>query len=1005
MTAWKNECSREGQGRHIYRLKTLLLAVFAFLSLTFSFPLFAHGETISNPNTVRVAYFEYGSHMAFDENKKPSGYAVDYLNEIARYTDWEYEYVVYQSGDEALASIKQGETDILPSLHYSEERAAWLRYSSSPYCEVSTTLYTQPDNTTYAYEDFELFDKMNIGIYSEGRSTSVFEAYCKEHNIAPNLVSYDTLKSLTQALENNEVDAIATMYLGKDLDYKVLARFASDSMYFALSKDQGSLIQELNNAMSTIKLRNPYFTIDLHEKYFGTNINLDPLFTRSEYAYIESAPTLKVVYEANRAPLSFKESTTGEFAGATASLFASISQTTGLSFEYRAVETYLEGLALVEQGDADIIYGIDANTAPRALEHTDSYLDSPLAKVSRKDRSYEAIAAMPEGYWDKNAFTDIRSDKFVYYQSPEECLDAILSETANVAFLDLNVATYLLSNSRFENLQINALTNDKNHLCIGVSSQSDPRLVSILDRCVQYNSSDTMTQWISESSLDNTTWNFSDLFSRYPLEVAVIVVSTAAIILLTIGYLTWARARNDRKLNALIYANPLTGSWNLNRFQIEAARIFKEDIDSEYAILYFDISRFKTFNAVFGFAEGDRLLVNASNLIKKLIIPYENERYAHIVADEFVILLRWHGWKHFLSRFDEYSSNLNELDIIKDHAYRVIVIGGVCPVDQKLINENEGTVSGLIDCARYARESIGNKVSRSSAMLYNEDMKERDVAERKLITTAEKALRNGEFVAFYQPKVEIINKKIVGFEALVRWVSPTDGFRSPLEFIPLFEQSGLIMELDLYIYEQACKRLRSMIAQGRTPVPISCNFSRHHLRQNDLPEKLKSIADKYGVDPQYLELELTESLLIEDFDRAIEVGHRLRTLNFLISIDDFGSGYSSLGALQNLPVDVLKLDRSFLDNEDRASRGDQVILKGIIQIASQLGIKVVMEGVETLQQASMLLNFQTNDLKIDQNIIAQGFLYSCPVDLEKSQAQFDAGYLEPHERQKGNPPG
>ena len=997
--------SEEGTNDQNFRLKNLCPAISKLLLLFFSLCALVLSQTqaqsiaeaSTGPETVRIAYFEYGSYMALDEKQEPTGYVVDYLNEIARYANWEYDYIVYPSFAEAFDSVCSGQTDMLPAIYYSEQRTDQLLFPSTPFCQASTVLCTREDNDKYAYEDFKLFETMQIGIFSETRATQSFESFCKRHDIHPGFISYDSLGELTQALEDGSIDAIASMYLGKDAGYKILARFAADPMYLALTKDKEDLLQQLNDALSAIDFRNPYFTVDLLEKYFGINTNLSPVFTRDEYAYIEQSAPLKVVYESSRSPLSFTDKQNNAYAGATASLFSSISQTTGLSFEYIAVDNYLEGLDLVEQGKADLIYGIDASISGHCIKRTDCYLNSPLAKVSKKGGVSEGVAAMPDGYWDKNSFIEITSQEYLYFQTPEKCLDAILDNSANVAYLDLNVATYLLSDSRYESLRINALTNDKNQLCIGVSPQSNPLLVNILDRCIQYNSADTMVQWVSESSLDYASWNLSDFFRQYPLEVAAIVFITASIILLTIGYLAWNRVRNNRKFNALIYTDPLTKGWNLNRFQGEAAEIIKKDPETHYAIVYFDISRFKTFNAVFGFAEGDQLLIDANKLISRLIIASENERFAHITADEFVLLIRWRGWDYFLHRFNEYSDQLNKLDTIKNNAYRVIVIGGVCLVDQKSIHDNIMTVSSLIDCARYARESIGNKISQSSVALYNEDMKKRDVSERTLIATAEKALHNGEFVPYYQAKVEIISKKIVGFEALVRWISPHDGFRSPSEFIPLFEQSGFILQLDFYIYEQVCQRLKNIIDRGHEPVPISCNFSRRHLRNNDLPEKLKSIADTYEVDPRYLELELTENLLLEDFDRAREVCQRLKVLGFPIAIDDFGSGYSSLGTLQSLPVDVIKLDQSFLLKEEFINHRDRVILKGIIHIASQLGIKVVIEGVETLQQTSILLNFQKNDPEIDQNIIAQGFLYSRPVDLAESEAQFRIGYLEPHE--------
>lgn len=949
----------------------------------------------SSEKIVRIAYFKYGNYMNLDENGQPFGFAVDYFKEIEKYTDWEYEYIIFSTAQEAFASVSNGQADILPAIHYSEDRAEQFYFSSLPFCNASTTIYVNADNTDYAYEDFAQFDNMNIGILSGSRDAAAFIDYGEKHHLSPQLTSFDDTDSLMQALTDKVVDGVAIVYLGRDVDYKIVAQFASEPMYFALSNTRADLADELDEAISNISLRDPDFDTNLYKRYFGINTSQDPLFTREEYDYLSDAKPLKVVYEKNRAPLSSVDAG-GEFVGASAKLFEEFSRNTGLEFEYVATESYAEGLEMVERGEADIIYAIDADLDDSPLEKTGVYLSTPMAKITSGTSNHVEVAAMPEDYWSEDKFIERPCDTFVYYRTPKECLEAVSEGEADAAYLDLNVAIHLLSDPRYEALHINALTNESNELCVGVSPQSNQHLVSILDRCVQYTPDDLVTQWITESSIDTKPLTVSDILRQYPLQVIAIIAMIAFLAVFAFGYFTWTRIRNEKKIAHLIYSDPLTGGWNLNRFQIEASELFKKDTENEYSILYFDFSRFKSFNAVFGFAEGDRLLISAKNLIERFVIRNEGECFAHITADEFVVLLRWRGWERFITRFEEYDRQLNELDVIREHAYRVMVIGGVCLVDQRKIENGGATVSGLIDCARYASESVGNKISRSSVTLYNEAMKERDVSERNLVSKAEAALHNNEFVAFYQPKVEIATNKIVGFEALARWISPVDGFRSPGEFIPLFEQNGFIIELDLLIFEQVCKRLRACIDRGESPVPISCNFSRRHLRENDLPEKLKKIASRYDVEPRYLELELTENILIEDFDRALEICQRLQAYGFPISIDDFGSGYSSLSTLQSLPVNILKLDRSFLTNEDINGQ-NKVILEGIIRIAGQMGITVVMEGVETSEQAEMLLSFDEANPGKNEGVIAQGFLYSRPVDLVESEKQIEKGFLEPRE--------
>lgn len=255
------------------------------------------------------------------------------------------------------------------------------------------------------------------------------------------------------------------------------------------------------------------------------------------------------------------------------------------------------------------------------------------------------------------------------------------------------------------------------------------------------------------------------------------------------------------------------------------------------------------------------------------------------------------------------------------------------------------------------------------------------------MASAHDALEHGEFVAYYQPKVAIATNRIVSFEALVRWNSPERGLVAPSEFIDLFEKNGFIRDIDLHMLRLACTRLEEQLAAGKPVVPIACNFSRLHLRNGSFPEEVKAIVDEYDVPVELIELELTESIVMEDLERAKQVCHRLKQLGFRISIDDFGSGYSSLGTLQDLPIDVLKLDRTFLMSSEIGERS-MAVLEGVVQIAEKLHVEIVVEGVETIEQADMLLH-------LDNGIIAQGYLYSRPVPRAESAAQLDAQTLAP----------
>ena len=411
--------------------------------------------------------------------------------------------------------------------------------------------------------------------------------------------------------------------------------------------------------------------------------------------------------------------------------------------------------------------------------------------------------------------------------------------------------------------------------------------------------------------------------------------------------------------------------------------------DGAYAIVYLDVKSFKGFNAAFGYATGDRVLLDLNGTLAGM--KAADERYAHVIADEFVLLVRWRGWDALLEHFDELDRRFNSTETLTELSHRLMLQAGVCIIERSAETPriDVQTIIEFVDAARYARDSIG-EASRSTAALYSASMKDRDIAERALVAAAHDALERGEFTAYYQPKVEIATNRLVGFEALVRWESPERGLVPPDEFIPLFERTGLVVDLDLQVFRLVCARIREQLDAGEHPLVIACNFSRLHMQNDAFPETVKSIVDGFGVPIELLELELTENIVMEDLERAERLCRRLKDLGFRIAIDDFGSGYSSLGTLQNLPIDVLKLDRSFLMSSESGERC-KAILDGVVSIADKLAVNVVVEGVETRDQASMLV-------RMDDRIIAQGFLYSRPVPRDVSDAQFAVGFIEPNER-------
>ncbi|MBR3745393.1 MAG: EAL domain-containing protein, partial [Selenomonadaceae bacterium] len=286
------------------------------------------------------------------------------------------------------------------------------------------------------------------------------------------------------------------------------------------------------------------------------------------------------------------------------------------------------------------------------------------------------------------------------------------------------------------------------------------------------------------------------------------------------------------------------------------------------------------------------------------------------------------------------------------------------------------------------------QISGGEVKLFDEKMEEALTTQHEIENRMVDALKNDEFKAWYQPKYDIKTRRIVGAEALVRWISPVTGFMPPGKFIPLFEQNGFVIQVDYYILEKTCQLQRERLDAGKEVVPISVNQSRLHMTEDGYLEKMRAVVEKYKLPPNLIELEVTETMF-GDFDKkssrqnAEKIINSLKEMGFTISVDDFGAGYSSFSLLSILPMDVLKIDRSVLTGADSSIKM-KTILGKVIELGNSLGMKVICEGIETVEEENLLLRLGCR--------YGQGFFNAKPMPVndfisffEKRNAEVAAG--------------
>ncbi|HBF9320362.1 TPA: bifunctional diguanylate cyclase/phosphodiesterase [Clostridioides difficile] len=454
----------------------------------------------------------------------------------------------------------------------------------------------------------------------------------------------------------------------------------------------------------------------------------------------------------------------------------------------------------------------------------------------------------------------------------------------------------------------------------------------------------------------------NQLISKYALQM-ILIMATICIIL--IFYIIYDKLNFKIKLQKIAYTDNLTGANTIDKFVIDANKILCKNTQVKYALLYIDIDKFKYINDLFGYEVGNEILRNLTKIIKSNI--FEEEMFARISADNFIIIMKYieeditNRLKIIFEELDLFNNNQEE-------KYKLVLSCGIY-----FILPEDRDINSIID-----RANIPHKMAKgghkSSYAFYDNKIHDQEIKEKEMENTMFSSLENKEFIIYLQPKIELNTGEIQGSEALVRWKRPDKGLIPPNEFIPFFEKNGFVINLDLYVLEEVCIYLRKWIDAGINPVTISVNVSRIHLYCNNFIETYKNIIDKYNIPAKYIELELTESIIFDNFDILIDIMNNLKKIGFLISMDDFGSGYSSLNMLKEIPMDILKLDQKFI-METYNSKRSKIIVTKVVEMAKELGMKVISEGVETEEQFELL-----KEVKCD---MAQGYLFGKPMPIEE----------------------
>lgn len=946
--------------------KKVILSGSIFLwMLCFIFVVSGRDIYAAEDRVVKVAFFPMDGYHIINEDGNYDGMDVAYLNALCEYTDWEIEYVPCDSWEEALQLLSNQKVDLVGSAQYSAERAQIYQYADLASGYTFGVIATNPESTI-AYEDFTAMQQITFGMVENYVRKNEFIQYLRDHGInAPSVIEYPSTAALQDALSAGEIDALVHTFTEIKEGQRLIGRFAPKPFYYITYQGNDDVMRELNQATADLKMNRPELETELMNKFYYSRFDKTSLLTTRENEYIAAQKKVVIGYLDGFYPFSYEED--GEFKGLTRELVENGICEAGLEAEYRKMQDRMAARTALQNGEIDILaYCADTEDVLNEYQLTKAcdYANVPLVVVTEKDRDIEAIDTLATvSFLTDKVGEAVQTEvtKVLTYDTQQECIDVLKEAAVDAVFCDGYLAEYLLRTEfHYENLQIKNVFSSEHKISMAIREE-DKLLMNIIKKTIPTIDSKRINMYM----LKENTYplvsiiNFVQKYSLWIISVLIICIIMVIVVALHM-------IRDSQKIQKLMYQDAKIDIWNLNYLIYWGEHKLLPERKTKYAVAYLNLDQFRRYNIIYGWNEGEHLLEGIAEILVKNT-DTKTEICARDQGDRFVMLLSYTAKDAFVERVQTIKGDVEKWIVADTDNHMMLKIGVY------YLPEDGSDLRLAVNYANQALEYSGNN-NDNEIKTYNEGLesliKERHERE-KLLDSVD---INKDFVAYYQPKVDIRNGKIVGAEALVRFLDPTAGgaVRAPGFFVPYYEQIGRITEIDFFVFESVCKMLRRRLDAGLPVVTISCNFSRMHFIKPGFPEHFMEIIDRYQISKNLIEIEITETLIVEELQQHMvkQTLDSLKEKGIRLSIDDFGAGYSSLGIFEQIPASVIKLDRSFLLNQEDHNRQVK-IMRGIVKLGEELEAQIVCEGVETEEDVTLMKEIGAN--------VAQGYFYSKPI--------------------------
>jgi EAL domain-containing protein (putative c-di-GMP-specific phosphodiesterase class I)/GGDEF domain-containing protein/ABC-type amino acid transport substrate-binding protein len=684
----------------------------------------------------------------------------------------------------------------------------------------------------------------------------------------------------------------------------------------------------------------------------------------------------------DRCPIFYASESTGEPTGIGVDLMRTAAEEVGLSVTFTPVEE--ETLKEALDNDAYDVVMPFGSAITSASGHSTvvshNLIQTPFTLVTQSEQTTTPLNELRVGMLASLA-GGAETVRQLYpgieiklYETMADCVDALRHGEVDALLHNSYVWSYVLQKPSYSNLTVQPSAMFSMDFRAGTLDTPEGRaLIERLDKGIDQ-ITDTKRQAIILDHTSRRLYRY-DLFDCIYEYGAIIILVLLLFVSLGIIAAQWRRSlrlEQEAKMRWLIDHDSLTGVLSLDGFRKRVTDLLREHPNNQYLLTYSNIKGFKYINDSIGREEGDELLRFWAH--KTLETLSDEEAIGRLDGDHFAVLRLAEGEERMQMDDTEVIDTVRNYFVDRGNEYRVQVCGGVyvvTPEDHRVIN-----VDHLLDLARVAEKRVRRRRD-DGYDFYNPQQWEHEKQSADIIRHLPTALQNGEIQVWYQPQVDYDTGEITGMEALCRWNHAKLGWLSPMVFIPALEQHGLICELDRFVWRKACEDLQRWNQQGLHR-SVSVNLSRCDIQDNaNIPGFFYGLVQERGLTSDQLHIEITETAFVENPELLIGTTKELRNLGFQVVMDDFGSGYSSLNMLKEVPVDRIKLDLRFLSGTGDPERG-RIILSHVISMVTALGMSLIAEGVENVSQASFLQSRGCTEM--------QGFFFYRPMpveDLEK----------------------